>query len=68
MDGIIQRVFAGLGDRALDGIYRMISSPKAVSLINSVGDIDYPSKLVITLILRHPWILANFFRRSPNSA
>ena len=67
MDGIIQRVFAGLGDRALDGIYRMISSPKAVSLINSVGDIDYPSKLVITLILRHPWILANFFRRSPNS-
>ncbi|MEM0156978.1 MAG: NAD(P)/FAD-dependent oxidoreductase [Thermoplasmataceae archaeon] len=62
VDGIVQRIFAGLSDSSLSRIYRMLSSPGIVKMINSMGDIDYPSRLVIRMILRHPAILMNFFR------
>ncbi|MCL5731823.1 MAG: hypothetical protein M1285_00330, partial [Candidatus Thermoplasmatota archaeon] len=62
MDGIVQRIFAGLSDSSLSRIYSMLSSPDVVDMINSLGDIDYPSRLVIRMLLRHPAILMNFFR------
>ena len=62
MDGIVQRIFAGMSDSSLSRIYSMLSSPGVVDMINSVGDIDYPSRLVMRMILRHPSILMNFFR------
>jgi len=62
MDGIVQRIFAGLSDSSLSRIYSMLSSPDVVHMINSLGDIDYPSRLVIRMLIRHPAILMNFFR------
>ncbi len=66
MDGMVQRIFAGLSDSSLSRIYSMLSSPGIVKMINSIGDIDYPSRLVIRMILSHPTILMNFlWNRAP---
>lgn len=59
MDGMVQRMFARLSDRSLKAIYKVLSSPRILDTINSVGDIDYPSKLVLSVIARHPSILLN---------
>ena len=61
MDGIVQRMFARLSDKSLRAIYRVLSSPHVLDTINNVGDIDYPSRLVISVIARHPSILFNMF-------
>ena len=61
MDGLVQRMFARLSDNSLRAIYRILSSPKVLDTINSVGDIDYPSRLVLSVVARHPSILLNLF-------
>lgn len=61
MDGLVQRFFARLSDRALRAVYRVLSSPKVTDTINSIGDIDYPSRLVLSVIARHPSLLFNVF-------
>ncbi len=61
MDGLVQRMFARMSDHSLKAIYRVLSSPKILDTINSVGDIDYPSRLVLSVIARHPTILLNMF-------
>lgn len=61
MDGLVQRVFAHMSDHSLRAIYRILSSPRVLDTINSVGDIDYPSRLVLSVIARHPSILLNMF-------
>ncbi|MCL5731054.1 MAG: NAD(P)/FAD-dependent oxidoreductase [Candidatus Thermoplasmatota archaeon] len=57
-DGIIQKLFSSLSDRTFDRLYRVISRPEITELINRKGDIDYPSKVVLSVILRSPEILA----------
>ena len=61
MDGLVQRMFARMSDHSLKAIYRVLSSPRILETINSVGDIDYPSRLVLSVIARHPSILLNMF-------
>lgn len=68
VDGLVQRLFSGFGDASLKGIYRVISDPSVVQMINSVGDIDYPSRLIIMMLMRHPGIMLNFFRRRQYTA
>lgn len=59
MDGLVQRFFAKLNDRSLRAVYKVLSSPAVLDTINSIGDIDYPSKLVLSVIARHPYLLFN---------
>lgn len=54
IDGIIQKLFASLNDDTFNRIYRMISKPSVLRVIDSVGDIDYPSRVVLSLMLRKP--------------
>ncbi|MCL4327410.1 MAG: NAD(P)/FAD-dependent oxidoreductase [Candidatus Thermoplasmatota archaeon] len=54
IDGIIQRLFASVNDETFNRIYRMISRPSAIKIIDSVGDIDYPSRVVLSLMIRKP--------------
>lgn len=61
MDGIVQRFFAKLSDRGLKAIYNVLSSEKVLDSINDIGDIDYPSRLVLSVVARHPYILFNMF-------
>ena len=61
MDGLVQRMFARLSDNSLRALYRVLSSQKVLETINSVGDIDYPSRLVMSVVARHPSILLNLF-------
>lgn len=61
MDGIAQRFFAKLSDRGLKAIYKVLSSEKVLESINDIGDIDYPSRLVLSVVARHPSIIFNMF-------
>lgn len=61
MDGIVQRFFARLSDRALRAMHNILSSPGVLDKINNIGDIDYPSRLVLSVIARHPQLLLNMF-------
>lgn len=61
MAGIVQRFFAGLSDRSLEAMHRILSSPKVIDTINEQGDIDYPSRLVIKVLARHPHLLFRAF-------
>ncbi len=61
MDGIVQRFFSKLSDRGLRAVYNVLSSRKVIETINSVGDIDYPSRLVLSVLAKHPYILFNMF-------
>jgi digeranylgeranylglycerophospholipid reductase len=54
IDGIIQKLFASLNDDTFNRIYKMISKPSVLRVIDSVGDIDYPSRVVLSLMLRKP--------------
>ena len=62
LDGLFQMFYAGLGDRALQNIYHAISQKKALDTINSVGDIDYPSRLAIRLFLKNPSLALSMFK------
>lgn len=59
--GIVQRFFAGLSDRSLEAMYRVLSSPKVIDTINERGDIDYPTRLVFRVLARHPHLLFRAF-------
>lgn len=63
-DGFIQRHFAGISDRHLDRIYDIVSSLKIIDVINSTGDIDYPSRVIFSVIARNPGLLKYIFSRS----
>lgn len=62
LDGLFQMFYAGLGDRALQNIYHAISQKKTLDTINSVGDIDYPSRLAIRLFLKNPSLALSMFK------
>ena len=62
LDGLFQRFYAGLGDRALQNVYHAISQKKALDTINSVGDIDYPSRLAIRLFIKNPSVALSMFK------
>ncbi|MEM0140012.1 MAG: NAD(P)/FAD-dependent oxidoreductase [Ferroplasma sp.] len=62
IDSIVQRYFAKLSinDRLLNKIYDSIDSNKIISMINSLGDIDYPAKVVFSILIRKPKLIKYF--------
>ncbi|AAT43153.1 geranylgeranyl reductase family protein [Picrophilus oshimae] len=58
IDSKIQDVFSRLtvNDRALNRLYDILSSGPIIKQINRLGDIDYPSKIAISILLRRPQI------------
>ena len=58
-DYYIQKLYARMTDSAFDKIGEALSSPKMNELISRIGDIDYPSRVVLALMLRKPSILKN---------
>lgn len=63
LDGLIQKYFTSLSDSALDSIYSILSKPQNISLINRMGDIDFPSKVVAGMILRNPSLVKHLLLR-----
>lgn len=64
IDGRIQKYFSSLSDRTLDLIYEAVSRKKMVDLINHLGDIDYPSTVVLSLAVRNPRLLLRLITKT----
>ncbi len=60
VDGLVQRVFASMNDRTMKSMFLLLSDPKMVQTINRIGDIDYPSSLVLRTLIRHPDLFLKF--------
>ncbi len=58
-DYYIQKLYARISDAAFDRIGKAISSPNMKEIISRIGDIDYPSRVVLSMMLRKPSILKN---------
>lgn len=63
IDGLVQKYFSSLSDSALDSIYRILSKPQNIALINRLGDIDFPSRVIIGMILRNPGLVKHLMLR-----
>lgn len=63
LDGLVQKYFTSLSDGVLDSIYRILARPQNVSLINRMGDIDFPSKVVTGMLLRNPSLIKHLLLR-----
>ncbi|WP_393971613.1 hypothetical protein OXIME_000181 [Oxyplasma meridianum] len=52
---IIQKYFLSISvnDKLLNKVYEKINDKYIINKINSLGDIDYPSKVVISIILKN---------------
>ncbi len=59
MDARIQDYYSRLSinDRLLNKIYNAINNENIINKINSLGDIDYPSRVVISVIFKRPQLL-----------
>lgn len=64
IDGKIQKYFSSLSDKTLNLIYEAVSRRKMIDLINHLGDIDYPSTVVLSLALRNPRLLMRLITRT----
>jgi geranylgeranyl reductase family protein len=62
IDAKIQRYFSkiSINDVMLNKIYNAIDRDEIIKRINSMGDIDYPAKVVFSIILRKPQLLKYF--------
>lgn len=61
-DAMIQRIYSRISDRSFNRIYSMISNEKIIDVINRSGDIDYPSTVIIKVLLRNPGILYSMWK------
>jgi flavin-dependent dehydrogenase len=50
----LRRAFLGLSDADLDRLARTFQDPKVRAVANRHGDIDFPSRLVLPLLMRRP--------------
>ncbi len=62
IDGFVQNIFSRINDRSFDRIYNFISNKKIIDVINRSGDIDYPSKVLIGVIIRDPAVLYSMLK------
>jgi flavin-dependent dehydrogenase len=53
----IHRAFSSLTDKDMDDIFKAMNKPQILKIINNVGDIDYPSKLLFSIIMKAPKLL-----------
>ncbi len=63
LDGVVQKYFSSLSDRTLQSIHSILSSRRNVRTINRLGDIDFPSRVVIGLLLRNPSLAGHLMAR-----
>lgn len=63
IDGIVQRYLFSLSDVALSSIYKILSKPANIALINRIGDIDYPSRIVLAMLVKNPSLVAHLLLR-----
>ena len=59
---LLRRVHKGLRDADLNELARLCSRPKVRQVIERAGDIDYPSRLVVPLLLAEPRFVGLFVR------
>ncbi len=66
VDRLIQNYFSGIStnDKLLNKIYEKINNEDVIKMINSLGDIDYPAKIVLSILLRKPQLLKYFIFKS----
>lgn len=55
----IQKMYAKITDSSFDVIGEKITSEKMTKMISSIGDIDYPSRVVLNILIRNPSIVRN---------
>ncbi|MHB1622798.1 MAG: geranylgeranyl reductase family protein [Cuniculiplasma sp.] len=55
----IQKMYAKITDYSFNSIGQSITSERIKRIINTVGDIDYPSRVVFSIMLRRPSIIRN---------
>ncbi len=53
-------IFTQLSDTQINQYLEKMNNPKTIEIITAHGDIDYPSRLVIPLVKRHPSLLTLF--------
>lgn len=63
-DGVVQRYFAKISDQHFNRIYDVVSNSGVIDLINNTGDIDYPSRVIFSVLIRNPSLLKYIFTRS----
>ncbi len=66
VDRLIQNYFSGIStnDKLLNKIYEKINNEDVIKMINRLGDIDYPAKIVLSILLRKPQLLKYFIFKS----
>jgi len=58
-------LFTRLSDKELDKYIEKLNTPKLIDVINTYGDIDYPSKLIFPLMKKAPSLLKLALPRKP---
>jgi geranylgeranyl reductase family protein len=59
IDLMIQKLFARITDYSFVKLYEIISREENMEVIGRVGDIDFPSRVVASLVLRNPALLSH---------
>ena len=59
VDLIIQKLFSKITDYSFNKLYEVISKDENMKVINRVGDIDFPSRVVVSLLLRNPLLISH---------
>ncbi|MCL4320121.1 MAG: NAD(P)/FAD-dependent oxidoreductase [Candidatus Thermoplasmatota archaeon] len=65
----IQKLYSRITDTSFNIIGRKITTERMTHLINTIGDIDYPSRVVLKMLIRNPSIVRNvlFPRKEKNA-
>lgn len=54
---LIRRVFNDLPDRKIDGAVKLLSNPDIIKILESSGDIDYPSSMSAAILRKAPRLI-----------
>jgi len=57
VDYVLHRTFFCASDAEVDHMMELFGSKSNLSILNRLGDVDYPSRLIAPLLVRNPWLL-----------
>ncbi len=57
VDYVLHRTFFCASDAEVDHMMELFGSENNLSVLNRLGDVDYPSRLIVPLLVRNPWLL-----------
>ena len=57
----IQKLYSKITDTSLDAMESMLSDPDILRKISNAGDIDFPSKVVIGILIKKPSLIKHIF-------